>query len=181
MFKYYKFLILFGLISSPVRADFIPSVNATVERAGDNDFLYMYDVENDPLSDRPIVSFALEVSNESELRMIDNPEGWLAFYRPGDPVILWEIESLENGISPGSIARFSFTSVLGPSDKNYTLGGLDLINFEFAFSEGLVSSPSSTLIPEPSAFLQTGVGLIGLVGGFGWWHRRWKRSQASIE
>lgn len=34
----------------------------------------------------------------------------------------------------------------------------------------------ATAIPEPSAFLQTGIGLLGLTG-FGWWHRRQKRSQ----
>ena len=169
--------VILSLYANVSRAEFLTSLTAEVTSQQNGIFLYEYLLTNEAGSTLPAVEFVLTVPETANLQNISGPENWEITYAAGDFTVAWGSSQSATDIQPGQTAKFSFTTHLPAGVQDYGILGLNTDPFALEENQGTIAGPVS-VIPEPSALLQMGIGLLGLTG-FGWWHRRRKRSQAS--
>ncbi|MEW4569260.1 PEP-CTERM sorting domain-containing protein [Tautonia sp. JC769] len=149
---------------SMTRAEFLTSLSVETTPWGGDRTLYTYTLENSNASTLNAVQFALEVSPTADLDHLSGPVGWLITYEPGDETIDFLSLAEETDLQPGSTARFSFSSPLGPSLSDYLIVGLDLPSVSVEINQGQVAGPGATAIPEPSTLTLLGSGVLSLLG-----------------
>jgi hypothetical protein len=164
------------------RAELITELESEFINAnGINEFIYT--INNDMESTLSVSSFVLHVDRNVEIASLSGPDGWSQEFVSNDidSVVSWEATDFPFVINPGSSARFSISARNEGSLRPYTIFGISESAPFFDSNQGSIISPSGTVIPEPSALLQTGIGMIGLAGGYGWWHSRRRLSQPTVE
>jgi hypothetical protein len=172
----YSLIFLISTFPS-VRGDFITTLTPSVGPGPGGLTDYQYTLTNQADSTLPAVEFALSVAPGADLTSLTGPAGWVITYNPGDSSVDWSSPSPATDLLPGQSAVFDFSSPLGPVSLDYLIAGLDDTTGTVGTNQGTILSPGASSVPEPSALLLGGIGLLGLLGYEGWSRRPSRRRE----
>jgi hypothetical protein len=141
-------IVALALATGPVKAGLLTKVEVTVTDLGGS-FGYEYTLTNLAASDVPAIAFRVDVDASANLQSIAGATGWDVSYVVGDSFITWSSSDESVDLLPGDSLLFSFTSVVGPRDVDYSVLGFDGASFDF--NQGKTLGPALSSVPEPSS------------------------------
>ena len=150
-------LCLAGLNLATARADYSPTISATVTNEPGGLYLFDYTVVAPSGSTLPVSELYVQVFEGATLSGISAPAGFDVQYTPGDSSIGFLSSDSSTDIAPGLTGTFSFLSTQAPQPGTYLIRGIDATGSTFDQTPPglLVAAP----VPEPTGLI------LGLVGG----------------
>jgi hypothetical protein len=160
-----SFVLLVGTLTSGVaRGGFLTTLQVTVIETTSGSYQYNYTIDNTSASTLPAVEFTLSVDPAANLQSPFGPSNWIITYDPGNQVIDWASPSSADGVLAGESATFGFTSALPPLTQSYSVLGINDTTGDVGFTVGMILSPGSSSVPEPSSLALLVMGALPSMG-----------------
>jgi PEP-CTERM motif len=159
-------MILVAGVAQSARGDFVTSLTVSVTQQPGGLFEYDYTLKDEAASDLPVFQLSLNVAPSANLSSLAGPSGWDVVYNPGDIQVLWSSEDSSTDILPENIGLFSFSSAGAASLQDYLIAGISDSPPDLETNSGQILGPGVSSVPEPSALILLGVGVLAVIGYF---------------